>query len=475
MKQLISTQLKIRGREERMNWRRSISLMLVLALLAGVTLMGVGAAKKQVTLTMTLAAPAERWDLLMPLAEEKFEAENPDIDLVLDYEVLPYDETRSKIVTMMAARTSRDLISTDVIWLGEFAEGGFLKDITTEVEAWGRMDEFYDFADAGSKYNGKYYGIWTWTDSRQIWYWKDMLAEAGVKPEELSTWGTYIAACQKLNEYWRPQGVEGCLLIGDSWAADWWYPYLWMLGGAITRPVEMAGYKGEYPAYQGAAGETALQFIVDQVEAGLTPLVGHRWGDRFGARKYVVWLGGTWAIGHVPGWADDPETIRRKVGLIPAFPVPTPGLPTSTMMGGWVLTIPATSEHPDIAWKFMEAIQQPEIIVQMLAKFGYLPTQSTIAEEAEYKAELEGYWGMDWWAKLSSLLPYGHRRPSYAEYPKIAEHIFAAIDEAMRGMKSPKEALTDAARKSAESLGVPQGLWPEEDWFDWYPPQVIGE
>lgn len=460
-----------------MNWRRSVSLMLVLALLAGVALMGVGQAKKQVTLTMTLAAPAERWDLLLPLAEEKFEAENPDIDLVLDYEVLPYGETRSKIVTMMAARTPRDLVSTDQPWLGEFAAGGFLKDITAEVEAWGRMDEFYDFADAGSKYNGKYYGIWAWTDARLIWYWKDMLAEAGVEPENLTTWGTYIEACQKLNEYWRPKGVEGCLLIGDPWAADWWFPYLWMLGGEITRPVEMAGYEGEYPAYHGAAGVAALQFIVDQVEAGLTPLVGHRWGDRFGARKYAVWLGGTWAIGHVPGWADpdEKETVQRQIGVIPMFPVPTPGLPTSTMMGGWELTIPATSEHPDIAWEFLKTVLQPEVLVQMLAEFGYLPTQVTIAEEPEYSSQLEGYWGREYYEALSSILPYGHRRPNYAEYPKIAEHIYTAIDEAMRGMKSPKEALTDAARKSAEVLGVPEGLWPEADWFDWYPPEVLGK
>lgn len=440
-----------------MNWRRSISLVLVLALLAGMALLGLGQAKQKVTLTMTLAAPAQRWDFLLPLAKEKFEAEHPDIDLVLDYEVLPYGETRSKIITMMAAKTPRDLVSVDQPWLGEFAEGGFLKDITAEVNAWGRMDEFYDFAIGGSKYNGKYYGIWSWTDSRQIWYWKDMLAEAGVEPEELMTWGSYINACKKLNEYWRPKGVEGCLLIGDPWAADWWYPYLWMLGGEITQRIKLNGHEGEYPLYDSPAGFQALQFIVDQVKAGITPLIGHRWGDRFGARKYVVWLGGTWAISHVPGWKDDPETIRREVGLIPAFPVPTPGMGTSTMMGGWELSIPATSEHPNIAWEFLKTIEEPDILVQMLAKFGYLPTQRTIAEKPEYKAKLEEHWGIDWWAKLSSLLPYGHRRPNYAEYPKIADHIYTAIDEAMRGMKSPKEALEDAAAKSAEALG-----WPKE-------------
>lgn len=450
-----------------MGWRKVVAFVAIVGLLAGMGTLGL--AKEQVTLTMTLAAPAERWDLLFPLAEAQFEEENPDIDLVLDYEVLPYDETRSKLITMMAGRTPRDLVSVDQPWLGEFAEGGFLLDLTFYVEKWGRMDEFYDFAIEGAKYQDKYYGIWAWTDARLIWYWKDMLAEAGVEPEELTTWGTYIEAAKKLNDYWQPKGVEGVLLIGDPWASDWWFPYLWMLGGEITKPVTLMRdgaviYEGEYPAYHGPAGVTALQFIADQVEAGISPLVGHRWGDRFGARQYVVWLGGTWAIGHVPGWADPEqrEVIREKVGIIPMFPVPTPGLPTSTMMGGWMLAIPTTSKQPDIAWEFMEICLRPEILVQMLSQYDYLPTQTSIAELPEYSSQLEAYWGREYLEAISSILAYGHRRPNYAEYPQIAEHIFMAIDEAMRGVKAPAQALLDAARKSCNILGVPEEAWPTE-------------
>ncbi|MFL6422664.1 MAG: hypothetical protein ACJ71R_03625 [Nitrososphaeraceae archaeon] len=37
-------------------------------------------------------------------------------------------------------------------------------------------------------YKGKVYGIWTWTDARGLWYWKDLLNQAGVDPNLLKTW-----------------------------------------------------------------------------------------------------------------------------------------------------------------------------------------------------------------------------------------------------------------------------------------------
>jgi multiple sugar transport system substrate-binding protein len=51
------------------------------------------------------------------------------------------------------------------------------------------------------------------------------------------------------------------------------------------------------------------------------------------------------------------------------------------------------------------------------------------------------------------MLSVGHSRPSIAEYPQIADNIRQAIDEAYLGVKEPKQALDDAAKKSAEVLG----------------------
>ena len=52
-----------------------------------------------------------------------------------------------------------------------------------------------------------------------------------------------------------------------------------------------------------------------------------------------------------------------------------------------------------------------------------------------------------------SMITFGHSRPNIPEYPQIADQIRQAIDEVYAGSKTSKEALDDAAEKSAKTLG----------------------
>lgn len=400
---------------------------------------------KKVTLKATFAAPKDRWDLLIPAAMEELQKRHPDMELDIEYEVLPYAETREKLLAMMAAKTPNDLISVDCIWLGEFAEGGFLADITDKVDAWGRMDEWYEENRKGGTYKDRYYGIWSWTDARVLWYWKDLLEEAGVSPEDLKTWDGYIASCKKLNETTRPKGIEGCHLVGAPHSPDMWFPYLWMLGGDILTTKEGKWY----PAYQGSEGVKALEFLKDQVDAGVKPQTDHFWGQEFADKKFAVMLEGSWLLGKFP--KEEWPTLTDKIGMLPMFPVPEEGVDTATMMGGWVLALPATSEHPDLAWEFLTIIEDPDILTEMLAGFAYLPTQRTIAEEEPYASKLKE--AIPFFEELVKVLPQGRNRPNIAEYPELAEQMRVAIEEVYYAKKTPADALTDAAEKSAKTLG----------------------
>ena len=113
------------------------------------------AQKEQVTLTAIVAEPKERWDLLFDNATKKLNENHPDKDIKIDYRVLPYDATRTQILTSMAGRTPIDLISVDQIWLGEFAEGGFLTDLTKNSTSWGREGDWYPVNWEGGKYRGQ--------------------------------------------------------------------------------------------------------------------------------------------------------------------------------------------------------------------------------------------------------------------------------------------------------------------------------
>jgi multiple sugar transport system substrate-binding protein len=156
--------------------------------------------KKQVTLTATFIEPKPRWDMLLKSAIQKLQERHPDMNIKINYTVLPYDVSRTKMLNSLGNRSSIDLVSVDQIWLGNFAERGYLTDLTDRAQSWGRLSDWYEGNLDGNLYKGKVYGIWAWTDVRGIWYWKDLLNQAGVDPNSLTTWDGYIASAKKLND-----------------------------------------------------------------------------------------------------------------------------------------------------------------------------------------------------------------------------------------------------------------------------------
>ena len=248
-----------------------------------------------------------------------------------------------------------------------------------------------------------------------------------------------------LNETLRPQGIEGCHLVCAPHSPDMWFPYLWMQGGDILE--ERDGKF--YPVYNSPEGVKALQFLKDQVDAGIEPQTDHFWGQEFADKKFAVMLEGSWLLGKFP--TEQWPTLEDKIGMLPLFPVPAAGMDTATMMGGWVLATPATSEHPDLAFELLSIIEEPDILTQMLSSFAYLPTQKTIAEEEPYASTMAE--AIPFFGELVNVLPQGRNRPNIAAYPELAEQMRIAIEEVYYGKKSPQQALDDAAAKSAKTLG----------------------
>jgi multiple sugar transport system substrate-binding protein len=409
-----------------------------------------GQQPSQVTITAIVAEPKERWDTLFANALDKLREKHPNMTINIDYRVLPYDDTRKQISTAMAGNTPIDLISVDQIWLGEFAQGGFLSDLTDLANSWNRSSEWYKTNWDGGVYNGKVYGIWAWTDVRAMWYWKDILNQSGVNPDSLSTWDGYLEATKKIKNSTNRQGMEAMHLVGASHSPDMWYPYLWMQGGEIVKQKTGHPENGTYwfPTYNSTEGVRALEFLRDQVDTGIKPQINHFWGQEFADKKFAVMLEGSWLLGHfnTTEW----NTLDKKVGMIPMFPVPKSGDTTATMMGGWMLGIPKTSTNKALSWELLTLMVQPDVLAPMLEKYAYLPTQKPIAE-GQYSAPLAKT--IPYYKELISMLSVGHSRPSIPEYPQIAVNIRQAIEEVYLGMKEPKQALDDAAKKSAEVLG----------------------
>jgi multiple sugar transport system substrate-binding protein len=222
-----------------------------------------------------------------------------------------------------------------------------------------------------------------------------------------------------------------------------------MLGGDIVVQKDGHPTKGSYwfPAYNRSAGVKAMQFIKDQINAGIKPIKGLT-DKPFVDHKVAVYIGGSW----LPGWFPKNQwaSLSERMGLVPAFPVPAGTNQSSTMMGGWELAIPQTSQNKDLAWELLTIMVDPKIISPWLQQNGFLPTQKNLGSGPQ---SVQLSQTIPYYDKMMSMIPTGHSRPSISEYPQIADNIREAIEDVYYGIKEPKQALDDAAAKSAKVLG----------------------
>lgn len=421
------------------------------------------AAAGTVTLKMILVAPEDRWNFLLEEARRKFEAEHPDTQIEIDAQILPFGDRLTQLRAAATAGTPLDIVSLDQPEVGEFAAAGFTSDLTERINRdLNGLEDWRPAHRAATMFQGQWHAIWAWTDARVLWYWKDLVEEAGVDPtNDMRTWDGYIESCQNLDEALADQNIEGCLLIGQPWVADWTLPYAWMNGGDLGVDVntELAADQGAVeawiPTFDSEAWVRALQFTRQQVDAGIDPFTEHQFGPAFVARRFATWLDGTWVFGSVKESGAD----MSNLGLVAAFPVPSDDVETATMAGGWTLAIPATSEQPDVAWEFLKAMLAADTLGAMQTRFGYLPTEESFATELE--GQFADYWndgGEERWSELQQLLPNAFGRPSFPSWPQVGAAITQMVQQVMFEGADPQATAEETQRVVlVDVLGWPAG------------------
>jgi multiple sugar transport system substrate-binding protein len=420
------------------------------------------AAAEEVSLDLVLVSPADRWEYILKKAEAAYEASHPGTDLKVNAQILPFGDRLTRLRAAGAGGTPLDIVSLDQPEVGEFAAAGFTTDLTAYIER--DLDGMSDWLPAyrdGTHFDGKWHAIWAWTDARVLWFWKDLVKEAGVDPAtDMRTWEGYLESCKKLNAKLQNQGVEGCLLIGKPWVADWTLPYMWMQNGDIGQPVDVAAAskagaaEAWVPTLDSQAWIDALTFTKAQVDAGVKPYTEHQFGPEFVSRRFATVIDGTWVYGAVA----NSKAKMDDVGLVAAFPTKEQGGETATMAGGWTLAIPSTSKQPDVAWEFLKAMLDVKVMGDAQAKFGYLPVRKSFA--TDLGKDFTAFWnqgGDKRWEELQTLSDHAYGRPNFPKWPAVGAAISEMVQAVMFNGTDPAEAAANAQRQVLDLLQWPEG------------------
>jgi multiple sugar transport system substrate-binding protein len=269
------------------------------------------------------------------------------------------DASRELLVRRLAAEDPDiDIVNMDTIWTPEFAEAGWLKELTGAEKA-DALDDVLPGPAKSVEWNGKVYAVPTNTNAQLLWYRKDLVP----KPPE--TWDEMIAMAKKIPA---PEGLiqeQGNQYEGYT---VWFNNLVASAGGTIVN-------KEGRPSLDAASVKAAA--IIKNVAASgrADPALSTNQEDQarlaFEAGRGAFEL--NWPYVYASARADaktNPTTkkVYENMGWA-RWPGVEPGKPSRVSIGGANLGISVYGKHPDLAtqaalcitarkWQDQEAINE---------------------------------------------------------------------------------------------------------------------
>ena len=383
--------------------------------------------------------------VFMKKAKKGFEAANPGDKVVLVPIKAAENDYYTKLALMnRSASTAPDVLYEDTFLIRSDAQAGYLEPLEPYVKKWADWSQFFDNAkDAGKGDDGKIYGVSMGTDTRGLWYNKEIFAKAGLPTDwKPKTWADVLDAAKTIKskvpgvtpinifsgkaggEASSMQGFE-MLLYGAS--KDGLYDASsrkWIVGSqAFTDSLQMLKdvYQGGLGPSQEITSDTNYQNIVT---SQLLP------EGKLAINLDGSWVSNTWQSGGAKPWAD----WNTVMGTAP-MPTQNGDDPGSiSLSGGWTLAMGSKSKAKDEAFKFISYALNKENSLDFAIQLSQIPVRKDVAADPSYaKANPTSEF-------FSSLVAVTKFRPATPDYSKISNGIQVAMESVMTGQQSPAEA-----------------------------------
>lgn len=370
----------------------------------------------------------------------EFNKDNPDVEVLIDY--VSYDALHDKITTAMASSPpAYDVFLVDDIWYAEFADAGYIWDVSDKITP-AMKDNIFDAAWDITVVGGKTYGMPWLLDQKYFYYNEDILNQAGItKPP--ATWEEMVDQAKVIKE----QGLVEYPIVW-SWGqyeasiCDW-VTLLYGNGGAL---VDDAGN----PTFNNDKGVATLSWMLQTIEDGITNPASVSYVEEdvrnvFSQGKAAFATNWVYMYDLVNFNTEESQvTGKIKMSLMPAFA--GSGVTSATQDGSMGFSVAAESPAKEAAWKYIEYLTSEDVQNRYSAHL--LPIWKT-SFEGDSLQTLMGYTDANQTTvpMFSEQFPYSYVRPKVTFYPEASKALQLALQEALTKSKSPQQALDDAAAK----------------------------
>ena len=366
----------------------------------------------------------------------------------VNYEILPYENSRERQVLDFTVGGDIDVVLVDLVWIGEFAENGWI------VPA----DQFYDDPDLGDP-NLNLEGFFpllleafgTWGDvvyglpfdnySGLLFYNRCMLEEAGFDAppatwdEVLNTYGPALTDADADRYAFALQSLRG-----ETQSADSFMRVLWPFGGSLLDDEFRSNLTS-------AESQTGLQFRQDLMAYMPPGIVSYDHAEAVNAlAQGQVAMITEWSAFYSTLTDPASSTIVDCLAVAPEPAGPAGRLPA---LGGFSLAVAGQSSEAEQAasWLFIQWATS-EDIARDYVEAGGVSGRTAIYEEADIR---EQYLFVDpmvesWQAGVPEF------RPRFPAWPELSEIIAEWGTRMMLGEVSTEEGAQEIAQRMEDIL-----------------------
>jgi multiple sugar transport system substrate-binding protein len=370
-----------------------------------------------------------------------FEDQNPDIKVELMY-VPGGIADNKKLAAAIAGGTVPDVSFFDRFKISQFAHQGALVDLTDMANRDGiNKDDFYADGWNEAVYKDKLYGLPVSSDTRMLFYNKDLFIKAGLDPDKPpQTIEELSEAADKLmikegNRFTQiglvPWYSEGDLFLwGSNFGGDMFDEEAGKLTANTPEFVNALQWQVDFAKKYGV--EMFSSFSDFETGAAQEPFV---------AGKLAMLVSGNWQVSAIQKY-----NPNLNYGITP-MPNVTGDDPKS-MLGGWSLVIPKGAKHEDAAWKYISFFGGAEG-QRIYAKIsGQLSPLRSVNEELYSNDPIMN--------QFVKTLEYSLARPKTTQGQLFRNGQRNAVDQAIHGNGAPQELLDKYTNEFNEALAKDQ-------------------
>ncbi len=393
-------------------------------------------------------------DDMLHKAKTEYESAHAGTTIELDPIEAEEDQYYTKLALMNGSPdTAPDVIYEDTFQVRSDAAAGYLLPMDDYVNGWQDWSQFPDNAkQAGAGDDGKIYGVSMGSDTRGIYYRKDIFKKAGL-PEEWQpkTWDDILSAARAIKDKVpdvTPLNIYTSKAAGEATTMQGFEMLLYGTNNQLNDPTS-GKWLTKSPGFT-----DSLTFLSTVYKEKLGPSMDLALDASLGGKvsqellpqgKLAIAIDGSWVPGQwLKGdyaWADGEKLIG--LAKMPTQNGQAPG--AVSMSGGWLLSVGASSKNPDTAFDFITTALNEENSKKYDIENSQIAVRDDVASDPEY---IKANWSFPFFSDLMSVT---HFRPATPDYPQISQYIQQACEAVATDQATPEQA---AATYDEALIGV---------------------